>query len=254
MEFDNTADRQIENLHIKGLRLIQNRKQFMFGIDAVLLSDFAKVKKGDLVFDFGCGNGIISLSIAAQNDVKIVAVEVQKEVYNLAVENIELNNLTEKIKAVNCNVKEISSKFEPQSADVVISNPPYMKKESAVINGNEFIAIARHEVLGELDDFVKAASYILKPNGKFYLIHKPERIAEIIVSCSKNNLELKKIRFVVSKKDEEPAMVLMQFIKCAKPEVKVEKSLVIYDDNDEYTEEVKNIYGRNVEKDEKEKQ
>lgn len=244
MEFVSTGKTQIENLHIKGLKLIQNRDFFMFGIDAVLLADFAKVKKGNLVFDFGCGNGIIALSIAAKNDVKVKAIEVQKEVFDLAVENIKLNGFENKIEAVNLNVKEIRNNFSAQSADVVISNPPYMKKQSAVENENEYLSIARHEILAELDDFVKSASYVLKPNGKFYLIHKPERISEIIVSCSKNNLELKQMQFVVPKKDGEPTMVLMQFVKCAKPGVKVEKALVVYGDDGEYTDEVKKIYER----------
>lgn len=244
MEFNSAADIQTEDLHIKGLKLIQNRKQFMFGIDAVLLSDFARVKKGNLVFDLGCGNGIIALSIAAKNDVNVNAVEVQKEVFELAEENIRLNKLEEKVKAFNLNVKDVSKNFEAQSADVVVSNPPYMKNQGAVTNENECLSIARHEILAELDDFVKAASYVLKPNGKFYLIHKPERTAEIIVSCSKVNLELKEMRFVVPRKDKEGTMVLMQFVKCAKPGVKVEKSLVVYGDDGEYTDEVKKIYGR----------
>lgn len=246
MEFDSSDDIQIEKLHIKGLKLIQNRKQFMFGIDAVLLSDFAKVRKGNLVFDLGSGNGIIAVLIASKNDVKVKAVEVQKSVFELTEQNIKINSLENKIEAVNINVKDIKKNFDAQIADVVVSNPPYIKSNSAVKNETEAISIARHEILAELDDFVKAASYVLKPNGKFYLIHKPERIAEIIISCSKYNLELKQMRLVVPQIEKEAVMVLMQFVKCAKPGVKVEKSLVIYGEDGEYTDEVKKIYERDV--------
>ncbi|MBQ0003464.1 MAG: tRNA1(Val) (adenine(37)-N6)-methyltransferase [Treponema sp.] len=246
MEFDSSDDIQIEKLHIKGLKLIQNRKQFMFGIDAVLLSDFAKVRKGNLVFDLGSGNGIIAVLIASKNDVKVKAVEVQKSVFELTEQNIKINSLENKIEAVNINVKDIKKNFDAQIADVVVSNPPYIKSNSAVKNETEALSIARHEILAELDDFVKAASYVLKPNGKFYLIHKPERIAEIIISCSKYNLELKQMRLVVPQIEKDAVMVLMQFVKCAKPGVKVEKSLVIYGEDGEYTDEVKKIYERDA--------
>lgn len=246
MEFDSLDDIQIEKLHIKGLKLIQNRKQFMFGIDAVLLSDFAKVRKGNLVFDLGSGNGIIAVLIASKNDVKVKAVEVQKSVFEFTEQNIKINSLENKIEAVNINVKDIKKNFDAQIADVVVSNPPYIKSNSAVKNETEALSIARHEILAELDDFVKAASYVLKPNGKFYLIHKPERIAEILISCSKYNLELKQMRLVVPQIEKDAVMVLMQFVKCAKPGVKVEKSLVIYGEDGEYTDEVKKIYERDA--------
>lgn len=244
MEHFSTAKTQIENLHIEGLKIIQNRNHFMFGIDAVLLADFSKVKRGNLIFDFGCGNGIIALSIAAKNDVKVVGIEVQKDVFEVAEENIRLNNFEGKISLNNINVKDIKNNYQPQSADVVVTNPPYMKNQTAVTNENESLSIARHEILASLDDFVTSASYILKPNGILYMIHKPERLSEIIVVASQKNLELKQMRLVVPQKEKEATMVLLKFVKCAKPGVKIEKSLIVYGDDGEYTDEVKKIYGR----------
>ena len=232
-------------LHIPGLRIIQSKDRFMFGIDAVLLADFSKVKKGEEVVELGTGTGIIPLLVAAKTDVKkITAFEIQKVSADMAERSVALNKMENKIQIVNENLENIRNVLPAQSVNVVISNPPYMKQAGTDVNSLREIAIARHEIMCTLQSVVEAASYVLKPNGRFYMIHKPQRLSEIITEGVKNNLEVKKLRFVVPEAGKSPTMVLVEYVKCALSGMEVESDLIVYKEKGVYSQEVERIYGR----------
>lgn len=237
-----SLDEQIENLSPSGLKIIQNKKLFMFGIDAILLNDFTKVKNNDILVDLCTGNGIIPLLQSKKKLVKIFGIEIQKMSAELAVRNVLINHLEEKIKIINDDIKNIFAHFQPQSINVVTCNPPYMKIDSAVKNSTDSISIARHEILCTIEDVIKAANFLLKPNGHFYLIHKPERIFEIFEIGQKFNLEIKRMRFVQPSVEKKATMVLMELVKCAKPGVCIESPLIIYKDIGIYSDEVQEVY------------
>lgn len=238
-------DQKVDELHILGLKIIQSKNSFMYGIDGILLSDFAKVKCNEEVVELGTGTGIIPILIVAKTKVKkITAFEIQKESADMAKNSVALNNMSDRIEVVNESLESIEKILSPQSVNVVISNPPYMKKSGAVKNSSEKIAIARHEIKCTLQSVIKAAAYVLKPNGRFYMIHKPERLSEIINDGIKYNLEVKRLRFVVPEKGTNPTMVLVEYVKCAASGMTVESELVVYKDKGVYSEEVEKIYGR----------
>ena len=243
------------------LKIMQDKKAFCFGLDAVLLSDFAVVKKNECAVDLGTGSGIIPLilsrtSASAKNETdKFTALEIQKEQAELAKKNVALNNLEDKIKVVEGDIKNVKKLFKPQNFDVVTSNPPYAVftggavSDDAAASGCEKSnctvsakAIARQEILCTLEDVVKAASYILKPKGRFYMIHRPERLEEIFISLNKFNLKAKRMKIVMPFIDSAPTMVLIEAVKDAKCGVKLEKSLIVYKEKGQYSEEVSALY------------
>ena len=224
---------------------------------------FRMIKDKKRVLDLGCGTGThlnilenvgyivdgLDLSenmveLAKTKVKKITAFEIQKESANMAKNSVALNNMSDRIEVVNESLESIEKILSPQSVNVVISNPPYMKKSGAVKNSSEKIAIARHEIKCTLQSVIKAAAYVLKPNGRFYMIHKPERLSEIINDGIKYNLEVKRLRFVVPEKGKNPTMVLVEYVKCAASGMTVESELVVYKDKGVYSEEVEKIYGR----------
>ena len=243
------------------LKIMQDKKAFCFGLDAVLLSDFAVVKKNECAVDLGTGSGIIPLilsrtSASVKNETdKFTALEIQKEQAELAKKNVALNNLEDKIKVVEGDIKNVKKLFKPQSFDVVTSNPPYAVftggavSDDAAASGCEKSnctvsakAIARQEILCTLEDVVKAASYILKPKGRFYMIHRPERLEEIFISLNKFNLKAKRMKIVMPFIDSAPTMVLIEAVKDAKCGVKLEKPLIVYKEKGQYSEEVSALY------------
>ncbi len=237
-----------ENLFVsdfpkKNLSVVQDKNAFCFGLDAVLLSDFAVAKNKSAVFDLGTGNGIIPLLMARKYpDAHFTALEIQKCAFDLASENVNRNNLSEKIDVINCDIKSVRSIFPPECANVVTSNPPYAKVNANRKNPLESKNIARHEVLCNLDDVVSAASYLLKSLGSFFMIHRPDRLAEIFSAFEKYKLEPKKLQLIFPFIDSAPTMVLIEGRKNANPELKVLPPLIVYKSKGEYTETVKNIY------------
>lgn len=222
------------------LRIIQNPKWFCFGIDAVLLSDFAEIKQGDLVMDLGTGTGIIPLLVAAKTDAEhIDALEIQEDVCEMAKRSVAMNGLERKINVINANL--VGFKTDKQY-NVVICNPPYKTADTGLVNPEDKLKISRHEVCCTLHDVVKTASRILKPLGRFALIHRPERLADIIFEMRTQKVEPKRIRFIHSDIEKPPVMVMVEGRKCAKPYIKTEPPLVVYNKDGSYTDEIIKIY------------
>ena len=225
------------------LTILQDKSSFCFGIDAVLLADFTRVKSNDKVIDLGTGTGIIPLLMAKTSRAShFMALEIQKESAQIAIMNVEKNHLKEKISFINGDIKSVRELFVPECADIVTSNPPYAKANSARKNQNEAKNIARHEILCSLEDVVSAASYLLKSNGSFFMIHRPDRLSEIFNMLSKYRLEPKTLRLVQPFSDSAPTMVLIESRKNARQEIKILPTLVIYKAQEEYSDSVNKIY------------
>ena len=235
---------RIDELGIKDLKIIQNKEWFCFGIDSVLLVNFAKnIKKDANVLDLGTGSGVMPILLCGKTELKkVVGVEIQKEVCNMAKRSIELNKLNEKFEIINDSILNLNKYYEKQLFDVVITNPPYKKKNTGIINPDEPKMIARHEITADLEDFIRVAKDMLKDKGEFYIVHRPERLVDIFDLMRKYKIEPKEIRFIFSKKDEEPKIVMIKGVKNAKSFLKVYPNLYIYDEKGNYTHEVKEMY------------
>ena len=266
---------RIDDLEFNNLKIIQNKDGFCFGIDSVLISDYAKkdIKNNALGVDLGTGTGIISILLSAKTRIsKIIGIEVQKEVADMAQRSIELNGLQNKIEIKNMNIKNIiqnidNSKFEKRKKqvklgniqtethkekdniwlekfDFVVTNPPYKKLETGKVNESEYKYISRHEVTANLEDFIKVSKYLLKDKGSFFMVHRPDRLVDIIELMRKYKLELKNIRFIYPSVDKSTNLVLIKGIKNDKPFLKIDKQLIVYNQNGEYTDEIYEIYGK----------
>ena len=237
------VNERIDDLHRNGYTIIQDPKKFCFGIDAVLLSDFAKAKKDEIVFDIGTGTGIIPILMSAKTSAKkYFAIDIQQERVDMARRSIKLNKLTDKIEVFHLDIKKVFEKFEKNSINVVTSNPPYMNMGGGLINEYDAKAIARHEIFCNLDDIVKATSLLLKPNGRFYMVHRPNRLCDIICTLRNYKLEPKTIRFVQPYENKEPNMVLIESIKNGKAFMKILPNLIVYNKDKQYTDEINRIY------------
>lgn len=236
---------RIDDLQRNGYRIIQDPDRFCFGIDAVLLSDFAKAKMGDKVIDLGTGTGIIPILMEARYPEanQYIGLEIQKESAEMATRSVALNGLEKKITIVNGDIKEITSLFPKASFEVVTSNPPYMIDHHGLQNEDSEMAIARHEIKCSLEDVVVAAKNMLKPRGRFYMVHRPFRLAEIFYCMKNNGLEPKRMRLVHPYVDKEPNMVLIEAVRGGKPRLTIEKPLVVYEKSGVYTKEIYEIYG-----------
>lgn len=239
---------RIDDLGIKNLKIIQNKEGFCFGIDSVLLSDFAKnIKKDSLVLDLGTGTGIIPILLCGKTDLKkVIGVEIQEEVYNMAKKSIKLNNLENKFEIINENILNLEKIYKENTFDVITTNPPYKKIDTGILNENKKKIVSRHEITASLEDFLKVSKRLLKDKGELYMVHRPERLVDIIYNMRKYKIEPKTIRFVFSNKNKEPKLVLIKGIKNAKPFLKIEKNLYIYDENGKYSEEIEKIYNSNI--------
>ena len=243
---DLKENERIDDLEYKGLKIIQNTDGFCFGIDAVLLSDFAKeIRDNSIVLDLGTGTGILSILLAAKTNLrKIYGIELQKDVANMARRSVMLNDLGNRVVIVNQDIKNLYGDFEKNSVDAIVTNPPYKKAQTGLINDNTYKYISRHEVEASLEDFIRISSYLLKDKCSMYMVHRPERLTEIIYKLKQNKLEPKKIRFVYSKDNQEPKLILIKAVKNAKEFLKVEKPLIVYKENGEYTDEILKIYNK----------
>ena len=237
---------RIDDLEYKGLKIIQNKSGFCFGIDSVLLSDYAKnIKKDGLVIDIGTGTGIVSLLLCKKTELKkIYGIELQEEVAEMAKRSIKLNSLEDKFEIINKNIKYIFEVLEPNKYDAIVTNPPYKKLDTGLKSIDKKQLISRHEVECTLEDILEKSYKLLKSNGEFYMVHRAERLVDIMYYLRKYKLEPKNIRFVHSKKDEKPNLILIRAVKNAKEFLKIDKPLVIYKDNGEYTDEILKIYNK----------
>ena len=235
---------RIDDLQKNGLYIIQDPDRFCFGMDAVLLSGFAKAGSGERVLDLGTGTGILPILMSAKTEAKeLVGLEIQTESADMARRSVEMNNLEERVHIVCGDIKEAEKIFKPASFDVVTTNPPYMIKGHGLSNPDSPKAIARHEVLCDLNDVLRAAKILLPPGGKFYMVHRPFRLAEIFKCMSEQRIEPKRLRMVHPYIDKEPTMVLIEGARDGKPRLTVEAPLVLYEKPGVYSSEVRENYG-----------
>ncbi len=244
---DERVDRVNENI-----LLIQKKDGLTFGTDALLLAAFAKTSPKSVAIDFGAGTGIISFLCAARNKFKkIFAIEAQQSFYDIIIRNIEVNNLGEKVFALCKDVRELSFKDLGFEADVIFSNPPYMRCGSGKVNDNNFKSIARHEILGDIGDFCSAAAKNLKHGGIFYAVYRPERMTELFYAMRAAKIEPKRLCTVHPDIDAPPSLILVEGKKGASPEIKISKPLIMYTDESHqvYTEDFAYIYDNGCFKD-----
>lgn len=235
---------RLDDLQRNGYRIIQNSEKFCFGMDAVLLSGFAKVKPGAQVLDLGTGTGIIPILLAGKTQAKqLTGLEIQAESADMAERSVQLNHLQDRVRIVQGDIKNAGEIFGRAVFDVVTSNPPYMIAQHGLKNPQDAKAIARHEVLCTLEDVVSQAAAVLKPGGHFYMVHRPFRLAEIIRVMSAYRLEPKRMQMVYPYVDKEPNMVLIEGTRGGNPRMHVEKPLIIYRSPGVYTDEIYEIYG-----------
>ena len=234
---------RLDDLHRCGFMIIQDPKRFCFGVDAVLLSGFAKVHKNERLLDLGTGTGVIPILLAAKsNAVYLEGIEIQEESADMAERSVRYNKLSGRVKITQGDIKNIEEHVKAHSFDAVTSNPPYMAGGGGIIGEFSPKAIARHELLLSLDDVVRAAAYSLKFKGRLYMVHRPFRLTDIICTLRKYRLEPKVIRFVQPYANKEPNMVLIEACYEGKAMVKVTEPLIIYDDGGNYTKECYEIY------------
>ena len=246
MNIELRENERIDDLEYKNLKIIQNNNGFCFGIDAVLLSDYAKnIRKNSKVLDLGTGTGIISVLLCGKTDLnKIIGVEVQKDVADMAYRSSILNNLEDKFQVINENILNIENVIEKNFFDVIVTNPPYKKIDTGVKNNSQSKLISRHEILAKLEDFIEVSSKMLKDKGEFYMVHRPERVVDIFQIMRKYKIEPKEIRLVYSTANKPPKMILIKGVKNAKEYLKVRENLYIYNEDGTYTEEILRIYNK----------
>ncbi|HIR13015.1 MAG TPA: tRNA1(Val) (adenine(37)-N6)-methyltransferase [Candidatus Choladousia intestinavium] len=244
MKIELKEGERVDNLHRDGFRIIQNEKLFCFGMDAVLLTGFAKVREGENVLDLGTGTGIIPILLAAKTKGESFSgLEISEKSVDMAVRSVALNGIEDRVSIVQGDIKKAGELFAPASFDVVTSNPPYMTESHGLVNQDLDKAAARHEIFCTLEDVVSAAARLLKAGGRFYMVHRPFRLAEIIRALSEHRLEPKRMRLVYPYADREPNMVLIEAVRGGRPRMTVEKPLIVYQAPGEYTREVLEIYG-----------
>lgn len=235
---------RLDDLNRNNFKIIQNPSRFCFGMDAVLLTGFADVKEGETVIDLGTGNGIIPILLAAKYPGKhYTGLEIQSANVDMACRSAKYNNIEDRVEFVEGDIKTASSTFGRAVFDVVTSNPPYMTGNHGLVNPDESKAIARHEILCTLDDVVREASSLVKPGGRFYMVHRPFRLAEIICKLKEYKLEPKRMKLVHPFIDKEPNMVLIEAVKGGKPRMTIDAPLIVYKEQGVYTEEIYTVYG-----------
>lgn len=235
---------RLDELQRNGYVIIQNPKRFCFGMDAVLLSGFVQVKARERVLDLGTGTGIIPILLEAKTKGEhFTGLEIQPESADMAVRSVRRNHLESKIDIITGDIKDASKRFGASSFDVITTNPPYMIGDHGLKNAEDAKTIARHEVLCTLEDILRESSRILPPKGRFYMVHRPFRLAEIICMMTKYGIEPKRMKLVYPFADREPNMVLIEGLRGGKSRMTVEKPLIIYKEDGKYTDEIYEIYG-----------
>lgn len=233
-------------LGYNNLKIYQDTEWFSFSLDSVLLPNFVTINKNTKkILDLGTGNAPIPMILSTITDAKIYGIEIQKDVCELAIDSIKYNHLEEKIEIINDDMKNLDKYFDPNSFDVIISNPPYFKiEEKSKINDNIHKVIARHEEKIRIEDIIKIAKKYLDNNGAFALVHRTDRLVEILNLLKINNLEPKRLKFIYPKKNSNSNMFLIECRKNGKPGLKVEKPLYIHEDDGKYLQEINKLFRR----------
>ena len=233
------------DLQRNGYQIIQDKEKFCFGMDAVLLSGFAEVRDGESVVDLGTGTGILPILLEAKTDgEKFVGLEIQPGSVDMAKRSVQYNDLENKIEIVEGDIKEASKDLGKANYDVVVTNPPYMSENNGLENPDEPKAIARHEIKCTLEDVIREASAMLKPQGRFYMVHRPRRLADAMELMRKYKIEPKRIRMVYPYADKAANMVLIEGARGGKPMLNIEEPLVVYSEPNVYTQEILDIYNK----------
>ena len=234
---------RLEDLNRKGYRLIQDPEEFCFGIDAVLLSAFAKGKRNETVLDLCTGSGVIPILMEAKTKASLFyGVEIQPDAAERASRSVKLNGLEEKITIYQADIKNLSGLFLPDSVSVITCNPPYMDTSGGLHNQSYKMAVAKHEILCRLEDVIACAEMYLKPCGRFYMIHRPGRITDILCLMRQYGIEPKILRFVQPYANKAPTMLLVEGKKGGHPGIKVLEPLIVYNEDKTYTEEILSLY------------
>ena len=237
------ADETLDDLIIRGYKLIQPRQGYRFSIDAVLLAHFADLKKVKQVVDLGCGNGVIPLLLSARSDaISITGVEIQETMVERARRSVEYNRLQEQIKIIPGDLMEIEKYLPAASTDLVISNPPFWSRGEGHLSKNPEVACARHEIALNLKGLIRAAAYLLTPGGSFCLIHRAERLTDIINICTANKLLPVRLRTVHSFWQKEAKLILLEAQKRERGQLQLLPPLIIYNQPGEYTEDINRLY------------
>lgn len=239
------GDEQLDDLQIGGLFIIQKKNGFRFGVDAVLLSDFAKGGASKRTLDLCTGTGIVALLLSAKTRTpKICALEIQHDIADMARRSVEYNSLSERIEITEGDLKNAVKIYGKRSFDKITCNPPYIKSDSAIKNESDSVAVSRHELLCTLEDVIKASSELLIPKGRFYMVHRPSRLADIFCLMRRYKLEPKRLRLVAPRPGQAPNLALIEGMYCGGEELRVMNELYIFDENGNYSEETDRIYGR----------
>ncbi|HHW32239.1 MAG TPA: tRNA1(Val) (adenine(37)-N6)-methyltransferase [Clostridiaceae bacterium] len=249
MEFSNEVElldnERIDDLQLNGLRIIQKREGFCFGIDAVLLANFADVRKKDKVIDLGTGTGIIPILLSGKTQAaSITGIEIQPDMAEMASRSVRLNGLEERVSIICMDLRKSVEYFGASKFNVVISNPPYINQGCGLVNPSDTKAISRHEIMCSLEDIINTASRLLVPGGQFAMVHRPYRLVDIMYHMRNYSLEPKYLRFVHPSAGKKPNLLLIKGIKGGRPELKMMDPLYIYDENGKYTRDIDLIYGR----------
>ena len=233
-------------LNYNNLKIIQNKDYFNFSLDSVLLPNFVLLSPNTKnILDLCTGNAPIPLILSTKTKANIIGVEIQKEIYDLAKKSVKLNNINS-ISLINDDVKNITKKFETDSFDIITCNPPYFKcNENSILNDNDIKSIARHELKVNIEDIIRISKKLLKNGGSLNIVHRTDRLIEIIDLMKKNNLEPKRIQFIYPKKNNDSNIVLIDGRKNGKPGLKILKPLIVHNEDGSYTKEVLNLFGGN---------
>lgn len=235
---------RLDDLQVNGYEIIQHPGKFCFGMDAVLLANFARVKKGERALDLGTGTGIIPILLTAKTEGEhFVGLEIQEESADMAERSVVHNHLEDKVNIIKGDIKEATKLFGAASFDVITTNPPYMIGQHGIANASDAKAIARHEVLCTLDDILRESAQVLKPRGRFYMVHRPFRLAEIFSKMIAAGIEPKRMRMVHPFVDKEPNMVLIEGMRDANSRMTVERPLIVYKEVGVYSDELLGEYG-----------
>ena len=238
-------DETIDDLDLNGIKVIQKKNAFRFGVDAVLLANFARIQSGATVIDFCAGTGIVPFILAGKTDATFIhGIEIQENMVEMAQRSIRYNKLEKRINFISGDLKDQDFLKTLPRVDVVTVNPPYKLKNSGIINLDDKNAIARHEICCTLEDVIIATMKVLKDNGRMYMVHRPERLADIFCTMRKHRMEPKVIKMVYPSMGKAPNIVLIEGQKYGGQFLKWETSLYVHDENGDYTDEINKIYGR----------